>query len=49
MEDIVADLDATYYSDLNQSLWNRIEIPLEDDVQTDSFFSVLDNYLHYNE
>lgn len=48
MEDIIENLDTTYYSDINKGLWAKIEIPLEDDVKTDSFFSVLDNHLHYN-
>ena len=48
MTDIVEHLDETYYSDFNTKLWDKISVSLDDDVTTDSFFEVLDNYLHYS-
>lgn len=48
MSDIVQHLDATYYSDFNQKLWDKIHISEDEDVETDSFFEVLDNHLHYS-
>ncbi len=45
--DILDDLDENVYSELNQKLWNEIELPDKETVKTNSFFSVLHEYLSY--
>ena len=45
--DILDDLDENAYSELNQKLWNEMELPDKETVKTNSFFSVLHEYLSY--
>lgn len=48
LDDIVADLQVKYFSDLNTELWDNIEIPEDSSELTSaSFFSTLANYADY--
>ncbi len=44
---IVSNLDKNAYSELNQSLWNSMDIPEDSSMKTRDFFNVLHEYLNY--
>ncbi len=45
--DITTNLEEKYYSDFNTKLWDKINIDTDDEIQTDSFFQVLDRYVSF--
>ena len=47
MKTIVSNLDKNAYSELNQSLWNSMDIPEDSSMKTRDFFNVLHEYLNY--
>ena len=46
---IIADLDKRYYSEFNKKLWNNVKIDTDKEIQTDSFFSTLDQKVNFGE
>ncbi|MBR1634194.1 MAG: peptidylprolyl isomerase [Lachnospiraceae bacterium] len=47
VQNIVSDQYDKYDSQINTKLWERMHIETKDDVQTDSFFVTIENYLSY--
>ena len=48
VEDIIDNLDEKYYSAFNSKLWKKIYIDSNEEIETDSFFSVLDEYVDFH-
>jgi foldase protein PrsA len=44
---VVSELDKEYYADLNQKLIDKLHVSDDQEVQTDSFFSVLDSHIKF--
>lgn len=49
INDIISDLEARYYSDMNEELWSKITIASEDadNLTSGSFFEVLSDHIKY--
>lgn len=43
--DMIAEQNVNYYSAINEKLWDKIEI--DEDITTENFFTVLENYISY--
>lgn len=44
---IIASQNETYYSHLNQKLWDKTSMNLDESITTDSFFEVLNSHISY--
>jgi hypothetical protein len=44
---VVSELDKEYYADLNQKLIDKLHVSDNQEVQTDSFFEVLDSHIKF--
>lgn len=47
VEEIIQKQNEEHYSNLNQKLWDKTSMNLDDEITTDSFFKVLNKYITY--
>ncbi|MCR5145411.1 MAG: peptidyl-prolyl cis-trans isomerase [Lachnospiraceae bacterium] len=48
INNVVSELDKKYYADLNKKLIDKISMPTDENIKTNSFFKVLDSHIKFD-
>ena len=47
VEEIIKNQNVTYYSHLNEKLWDKMSVDVDGEIKTNTFFTVLNNHISY--